>query len=113
MGRTALILLVCGADVIYIFLFACRHGLANHTGTAITTEKHSAEKPDCLAVWTAAGIAFEHLLNAVKINLGDNRFVAVVYDCPLAFIFGNTLVNLVARCGLLALYENSGINGVL
>ena len=39
--------------------------------------------------------------------------MAVLYDRPLAFILGNTLVNLVARRSLFALYENSGIDGVL
>ena len=112
MGGAALILLVGRADIIDIFLFTSRNGLANHTGTAVTAENHPAEQPDRFTVRAAPGIAFQHLLNTVKINLGDNRFVTVRYDRPLAFIFGNTLMDLIARRGFLALYENPGIDRV-
>lgn len=94
MGRTAFVLLVDGADVIHIFLFACRNGLANHTCTAISAENHSAEQTDRFAAGTATSIAFQHLLNTVKVDFGNDCFVAVLYDRPVTFILGNALVYL-------------------
>ena len=113
MGRAALILLMGGADIVHILLIPCGNGLAYHACAAIAAENHSAEQSDRLTARAAAGIAFQHFLNAVKINLGDNRFMAVLDDRPLALIFGNALVDFIAWRGLLALYKNTGVDGVL